>query len=296
MVISKGIVKISIIVPCFNQSDYLEDCLSSIINQTYENWECMIVNDGSTDNTYNIINKWTKKDNRFIGLNQDNGGLSSARNSGLLKATGEWIQFLDSDDILPKDRFSYLIDKLNLKNTDVVISNFNHLNEGILQEPYCILDPLKFNLKDIVMKWDEDFTIPIHSGLFKRNLFDFFAFNTNLRAKEDWLMWTQIFLKNPVIVYESRMLATYRIHKDSMTRNNDINIFENNLRVTFYLRELLKDHKDLADDFLEQRIKKFSNQIIKLKEHHEKTLNSNSYRLAKFLLRPLGWIKNFNIK
>lgn len=89
---------ISIVVPCYNQAQYLDECLQSVLDQTYKEWECIIVNDGSSDNTEEVAKKWTQKDPRFKYIKKDNGGLSSARNAGIEKAQGEWILPLDSDD------------------------------------------------------------------------------------------------------------------------------------------------------------------------------------------------------
>ena len=89
---------ISVIVPCYNQSIYMDECLQSVLDQTYQNWECIIVNDGSPDNTEEVALRWVEKDSRFIYLKKENGGLSSARNAGIEKAKGEWILPLDCDD------------------------------------------------------------------------------------------------------------------------------------------------------------------------------------------------------
>ena len=89
---------ISVIVPCYNQSIYIDECLQSVFDQTYKNWECIIVNDGSPDNTEEVALRWVEKDARFIYLKKENGGLSSARNAGIEKAKGEWILPLDCDD------------------------------------------------------------------------------------------------------------------------------------------------------------------------------------------------------
>ena len=94
---------ISVIVPCYNQAQYLDECLQSVLDQTYQNWECIIVNDGSPDNTEEIALQWTAKDPRFTYLKKENGGLSSARNAGIEVAQGEWIQFLDCDDKIDKE-------------------------------------------------------------------------------------------------------------------------------------------------------------------------------------------------
>ncbi|WP_374360648.1 glycosyltransferase family 2 protein, partial [Cloacibacterium sp.] len=73
---------ISVVVPCYNQAQYLDECLQSVLNQTYQDWECIIVNDGSPDHTEEIAKNWVEKDTRFIYLSKENGGLSSARNAG----------------------------------------------------------------------------------------------------------------------------------------------------------------------------------------------------------------------
>lgn len=95
--------KVSIIVPCYKQAQYLPEALQSVLEQTYDNWECIIVNDGSPDNTEEIAQEWVSKDARFIYLFKENGGLSSARNAGIAIAEGEFILPLDADDRIGKD-------------------------------------------------------------------------------------------------------------------------------------------------------------------------------------------------
>ena len=82
---------VSIIVPCYNQAQYLPETLQSVLDQTYTNWECIIVNDGSPDATEAVAQEWCEKDHRFIYLKKENGGLSSARNAGLKIAKGDYI-------------------------------------------------------------------------------------------------------------------------------------------------------------------------------------------------------------
>lgn len=293
MAISKEIIKISIIVPCYNQAEFLDECLTSVFNQTYTDWECIIVNDGSPDHTEELALKWCERDPRFSYTYKENGGLSSARNIGLSKVSGDWIQFLDSDDLLPNNRFKNLVERINsIDEVDIIITNFNLQKDNTLLAPYCILNSDNFNLKDIVLKWDIEFTIPIHCGLFKQKLFNDFRFNENLKAKEDWLMWSSFFINNPKTLYESKTLATYRIHDNSMTRNNKISITENNLKVTFYLWHLLNKQPDLSNAFLEQRVQQYTNLIYDLEVLKNKILNSNSYRLGNYIINPFSWIKN----
>lgn len=91
---------ISIVVPTHNHSEFLNECLESVMNQTWKNWECIIVNDGSTDNTAEIVQAWLEKDIRFKYVEIQNSGVSAARNKGIGMASGEWILPLDSDDII----------------------------------------------------------------------------------------------------------------------------------------------------------------------------------------------------
>src|SRR5687767_11553356 len=113
---------ISVIVPCYNHAIFLDDALQSVYRQTYAHWECLIIDDGSLDDTERIALQWSKKDKRFKYFYKQNGGLSSARNRGLDEAVGENIQFLDADDLIEADKvFSSLKSK---GNADVIVSNF----------------------------------------------------------------------------------------------------------------------------------------------------------------------------
>lgn len=100
---------ISVIIPVYNTEKYLRQCIESVINQTYSNLQIIIVNDGSTDNSGNICDEYQKEDLRIKVIHQENLGVSVARNHGLQYATGDWISFVDSDDILIKDAYENLI-------------------------------------------------------------------------------------------------------------------------------------------------------------------------------------------
>src|SRR5690554_7984530 len=103
--------KISVIIPVYNKAPYLEQCLNSVINQTYKNLEIIIIDDGSTDNSLEICEKYRKKDERIQLISQENQGVSVARNKGIQKASGEWIYFLDADDYLELDAFGILMNE-----------------------------------------------------------------------------------------------------------------------------------------------------------------------------------------
>ena len=126
---------ISVIVPVYNVEKYLQECLDSIQNQTYSDIEVILVNDGSTDKSKEICGKYCKQDNRFQLLNQENQGLSAARNSGVAASTGEFIAFVDSDDIILPNYLETLMHYM-LEDVDIVESQFTISKEEFLAESY----------------------------------------------------------------------------------------------------------------------------------------------------------------
>lgn len=100
---------VTVIVPCYNQSKYLPFTLESILNQSYQNWECIIIDDGSPDNTEDIAKIWCNKDKRFNYILQKNLGVSAARNKGISIANGDYVQFLDADDQLEVEKFEHQV-------------------------------------------------------------------------------------------------------------------------------------------------------------------------------------------
>lgn len=112
--------KISIIVPVYNVAEYIPKCLDSLINQTYKNLEIICVNDGSKDNSLEILNEYKQKDKRIKVIDKENGGVSSARNVGLKASKGDYITFVDSDDYLDLNVYEKSINRINEENADVL--------------------------------------------------------------------------------------------------------------------------------------------------------------------------------
>ncbi len=117
------IVKVSIIIPVYNGEKYIQNCIDSVINQTYKNLEIIIVNDGSKDDTLSVLKKY-KTDKRIKIINKENGGLSSARNTGLKYVSGKYLMFLDSDDYLSLDAIEKMISASSVNNSDITICDF----------------------------------------------------------------------------------------------------------------------------------------------------------------------------
>lgn len=119
-------IDISVIVPVYNVEEYVEKCIQSIINQTFKNIEIILINDASTDNSYEIIKKYIGYDNIIIINNERNIGLSETRNKGIRIARGKYVSFIDSDDFIEKDFLYFLYKSINETNSDICVSSIIH--------------------------------------------------------------------------------------------------------------------------------------------------------------------------
>ncbi|RKO63036.1 bifunctional glycosyltransferase/CDP-glycerol:glycerophosphate glycerophosphotransferase [Caldibacillus debilis] len=122
--------KLSIIVPIYNVENYLEDCLNSLLRQNYENYEVIMVDDGSTDNSKEIMHKYAEKYENFFAFSKENGGLGQARNYGAERATGDYITFVDSDDIVADGSYKLMMDTILKTNSDFIIGNVVRFNSN----------------------------------------------------------------------------------------------------------------------------------------------------------------------
>ena len=127
--------KISIIVPVYNVEKYIRRCLDSIAAQTFTDWECICVDDGTPDASGKICDEYAQKDGRFVVIHKENGGVSSARNVGLDVAKGEYVTFCDSDDWVEKEMLEVFYNTALKNDAEVVISGFRTTDEhGNYQE------------------------------------------------------------------------------------------------------------------------------------------------------------------
>ncbi|HEM6156845.1 TPA: glycosyltransferase family 2 protein [Streptococcus suis] len=115
---------ISIIVPVYNVENYLDECIRTVLGQTYSNWELLLINDGSTDSSGSMCDDYARRDDRIRVIHKNNGGLSDARNAGIDNCTGEYITFLDSDDGIRGDFLEECVTTANQHDVDIVIGHF----------------------------------------------------------------------------------------------------------------------------------------------------------------------------
>lgn len=142
-------VKISIIIPIYNTGEKLYRCLDSVKSQIYPDFECLMIDDGSTDESPAIIDQYASKDSRFLAVHKRNGGVSSARNVGLDKAKGEWIIFADSDDLLLPDHLEKMLEAAS-ENIDMVFSGVDTISkEGKVCKGHQYKNASYYGLKEI---------------------------------------------------------------------------------------------------------------------------------------------------
>jgi glycosyltransferase involved in cell wall biosynthesis len=219
---------VSVIIPCYNQGQFLPDAVESVIHQTYSHWECIIVDDGSSDNTKEVSRAFSEKDERIKYVSKQNRGLSSARNAGIERVSGKWIQFLDADDVLDPQKFSMQLQSVAVNeeiSRIVLLSDFAFgKSENIFEIEKRVL-PVHFNspnyFKELIARWETDLIIPCHSFLISSDFFlkDGILFDETLPNHEDFDCWLTIFSKNPKVLYNNEILCRYRLSNNSMSTN-----------------------------------------------------------------------------
>jgi glycosyltransferase involved in cell wall biosynthesis len=279
---------ISVIVPCFNHGYFLDDTLNSVYQQTYLNWECIIVDDGSIDNTKEIALNWIKKDQRFKYFYKNNEGRSVARNFGVEKSTGDWIQFLDSDDLLHSEKLSY--SSQYFRNSDLVLTEFDFLTINKERKLENNFKKYELNYESILLNWEVNFVFPPHIAILKKSIFR--PFKIGIHAKEDWLFWLDIF--NQKISYKiiEEPLAIYNIHDQNTTANLKEMITHNKLVSEMIYAELDNIYKK---PFLEKRIHILEYYLTYLLERNEKLQsnveelkNSKYMKFRRFIFNLIG--------
>lgn len=171
-------IDISIIVPIYNVEKYVEKCVDSILKQTYINFELILVDDGSTDMSGKICDKFKKEDDRIKVIHKKNGGLSSARNEGVKLATGKYIGFIDSDDYIDKTMYEKMFNKAIEDDSDIVICDMTYNLNGKDISTTIFEDFGVLNREDTILKYLENdyFRSHAQNKLYKRELFEYVSF------------------------------------------------------------------------------------------------------------------------
>ena len=279
---------ISVIIPCYNQAHFLNDAIDSVLKQTYTNWECIIVDDGSSDNTKEIANNLAQNDKRIRYVYKTNGGLSSARNKGLESATGKWIQFLDADDALDAEKFSRQLQAVTVNKEIRGILIYSDYAFGAPENIFENTNRKISNqfrsgnyFQELIARWETDLIIPCHCFLFSSDFFleHGIRFDETLPNHEDFDCWLMIFSKNPEVIFIDEVLCRYRLSDHSMSTNMKLmgegflQVLNKHLQLKSYSREIHSLLRRKRLDVL-QRYKRFNLMTLKEKFASGKVLRS----------------------
>lgn len=256
--------KISVIIPVYNVDTYLEQCLESIIVQTFANLEIILINDGSTDQSAKICEDYKAKDYRITVVHQKNVGVSSARNAGINIATGDYITFVDSDDWLETIMYSEMINVAkNIKDADVIMCDFVNIKNGNKENISVDIRNGYYTKKEIVSEiyptllvTENLGRIPIVSActcLFRKELLidNQINFNVDLRFSEDYLFMADVMLKaNSFYYVKGKYFYNYRQYQSSRSKKYQTEWWFNFITLNTKLKELVSNYRD--DNFSRQ--------------------------------------------
>ena len=288
-------LKISVIIPVYNTEKYLEQCLSSIISQTYKNLEIICVNDGSVDNSLDILEKFKLLDDRITVITQDNQGQSAARNKGLELATGDWITFVDSDDWVSVDCYEEFSKAADSKDFEIFMfngasfkENENNPKDVALSDFFFIED---WNKKSGELCTFKDCKNPFEGNLSVYNKIYRRSFIENLNLKfekfslmEDELYWIEAFLGAKAVYLCDKIMYFYRQQKASTIHNLDKNVFDIFPVLDKIKQKLIEyDYYDIAKyAFLQHKFRQFAFFFLAIPENlREEFYNKAKADLAK---------------
>ena len=248
--------KISIVVPIYNVELFLKDCIESVLNQSFRDFEVILVDDGSTDSSPDICDYYANTDNRIKVFHKMNGGLSSARNYGIGKASGEYLIFLDSDDFWTNENIlSLFYDKAITEDLDIIRAEYKRVNElGVLLNNKQISDE-KVKYQNETFNSYRMIKTLIHGENFivlffiKKNLLGNIRFNENLKFQEDIDFVVRFFSIERRCGYIADQFYAYRQRQNSITNTPNLeNVIDSfSFCDMYYDYSLLAENKKLSD-------------------------------------------------
>lgn len=238
---------VSIIVPCYNSSQYLSNCVDSLFRQTLIDWEAIFINDGSVDNTNIMLDELSQNDSRIKYFNQVNQGAAKAREYGLSKAIGDYVTFLDVDDTLASDALEVMVKSFD-DNTDIVVSGFNIVEGGkIIKRKMlhkALLEKTDY-LKNVLRGkcgWE------LCAKMYRHELFlQSLQTPVGIRSGEDAAVFIQLVCRARQVNVLSKQLYNYFQHGQSASHVKSIKYAEETLQAAFFIEGILKSQNFYAD-------------------------------------------------
>ncbi len=289
--------KVSIIMPAYNVEDYIGASIESVFNQTYNNWELIVVDDGSIDSTSKIVKEWHKKEKRIQYYYQENGKQGKARNLGISISSGVYLAFLDADDIWLPDKLEIQIKELQKNKVDLVFSDsyvFNNdeildvsqkmnVHTGVFYDKSSLELFLKENripILTVVVKKDK----VINVGSFSEKL--------DIQNVEDYHLWLKLLLSNGVFYSSDHILAKYRVHGNSATSNDKVAL--DKIPTAFYdLLQIYPSYKKQIEQELKLKFKSIYKRNLFKKHELAIWIKKNTQYLSKAKMSYLYLFLNF---
>lgn len=237
---------VSVIIPVYNVEKYICECIESVINQTYKNLQIIIINDGSTDNSKNLCNKYANKDNRIIIVNKKNGGAASAKNIGIDIAEGDYIAFLDGDDYLNLDAIEYMVNLIENYNSDIAHCDFYEVYKNKNREEDVIKAEVKvLETEEMLRKLLTDWKTGLFTNkMFKKEVIKGIHFIEGRCIDDDFFTYKCI-MKSKSIVVSNKITYNYRMRLSSVMQSSD------------YKKQILIDRINLQTERYENIISSF---------------------------------------
>lgn len=231
---------LSIIIPCYNSEQYIVSCVTSLFIQTYHDWEAIFVNDGSKDNTLNILTNYALQDQRIKVYSQSNQGTAKAREYGISKATGDFITFLDVDDTLQENALEQMLRAFD-EDTDIVVSGFNIVKGQSVRRK--ILHPCKLPSMDYLKKvlcgkygWE------LCAKMYRKELFTTsIKITQGIRIGEDAAVFIQLVCASRQVKILSEQVYNYIQYAQSASHIRSEKYAEETLQAAFFIEDILKN-------------------------------------------------------
>lgn len=272
--------KVSVVIPCYKQAQFLGEAIQSIINQTHQNWECIIVNDGSPDDTENVALTWCKQDSRIKYIYQKNGGLSKARNFGIQNTSSDFILTLDADDKYASTFIEKGLKVLNKNKKIGVVSSWLVRFKG--SKDICIIKPNGKTIEDFLFQNASNGT-----SLFRKKCWTIVGgYDEKMRkGYEDWDFYLRVCANGWNVHVIPEILFLYRQHDFSM-RLDAYENFDKDIKIYMYLK-----NKELYLNYYEEMIHYFLKSIEVEKNNNIKIRNIIDFKIGYVLLKPLRIFK-----
>ena len=288
---------VSIIVTCFNQANCIANTLKSVVAQTYTNWECIIVDDGSEDDSAEVIKELIRDDKRFTYLFQDNQGVSKARNKGFTVAKGDFINFLDGDDTFLPDKLKEQIQVFK-DNPEIAVCICDHQFYLEKEDVYKYYEFEKLTtkpLEQLLFKWHNGVAFPPHAVLYKRELWTLNELpfpEDYINRCEDWVFNVLLVLKDENYYMLDKVLCNYHVGAANFT-NNTKSLATAAIKAALYLKPKLPEQ--YQEDFIDTTIDNSLNMYLE-SEKINILQQSKNWRIANAISKPfitlLNRIKN----